>query len=349
MPKRRERGLCSQVTQHGTRVWYFREGHGPRIRIRGAFGSPEFNAALAAAKGHAVNPVAAKAVLSHQDPNSLAWLIDQYMSSSDWNATAAQTQKQRRNILKRIAEKSGARSFRSLTQADIEETREDIAKTGATSMANAVIKTLRQFFAWATPKFTPVNIARDVKLVERDETEGFHTWTVEEQAKFEAFYPLGTRERLAYAVLRWTGQRRGDCVQMGDQNVRDGVIRIKQGKTGTKVAIPVLPELTEALAKGPRGEMVWIVGDKGLPITADAFTTWFRQVCNKAGLPECSAHGLRKACACDFAARGATLDELKAWFGWTENRTPGIYTEQANREQLADNAAQRLRTKRAAA
>jgi integrase len=331
------------LNRHGTRVWYFRDAHGPRIRIRGAFGSPEFNAAVAAAKGHATNPAQANAVLSHQDCNSLAWLIDQYMSSSAWNETAAQTQKQRRNILKRIADKSGSQPFRSLSRDDVEAIREQIAATGATAMANAVIKVLRVFFTWATPKHMPVNIARDVALVERDEREGFHTWTEEELAKFEAAYPLGTRERLAYAVLLWTGQRRGDCVKLGDQHVRDGIIRLKHGKTGNKVAIPVMPELTEALAAGPRGDLVWIVGDKGLPLTADTFTGWFRRVCDAAGLEECSAHGLRKAAACRFAARGATVDELKAWFGWTENRTPGIYTAEADNERLAANAAKKLR------
>jgi integrase len=343
MPKRREKGLCSELTRHGKRVWYFREGQGTRIRIRGEFGSPEFNAAIAAAKGYGSNPVQAKAVLSHQDQNSLAWLIDQYMSSSAWNETAAQTQKQRRNILKRIAEKSGSQPFRSLTRTDVEAIREKIAATGATAQANAVIKVLRVFFAWATPNFMSSNIARDVKLVERDDSEGLHTWTEEELAQFERTYPLGTREYLAYAVLLWTGQRRGDCVQLGDQHVRDGVIRLKHRKTGCKVAIPVMPELTEALAAGPRGDLVWIVGDKGLPLTADTFTGWFRKVCNAAGLKECSAHGLRKAAARRLAERGATVDELKAWFGWTENQTPGIYTREADKERLAANAAKRLR------
>src|SRR4029077_13588924 len=133
-------------------------------------------------------------------------------------------------------------------------------------------------------------------------------------------------------------------VQLGDQHVRDGGIRLKHGKTGAKVAIPVMPELTEALVAGPRGDLIWIVGDKGLPLTADAFTGWFRQVCNAVGLKKCSAHGLRKAAARRVAARGATVDELKAWFGWTENRTPGINTRDADNERLAANAAKRMRT-----
>jgi hypothetical protein len=34
-----------------------------------------------------------------------------------------------------------------------------------------------------------------------------HTWTDDELAQFEARWPLGTRQRLAYALLFYTGQR----------------------------------------------------------------------------------------------------------------------------------------------
>ena len=345
MPKRRERGLCSELNRHGNRVWYFRDGHGPRVRIHGDFGSPDFNAALRAAKGGHVNTHHAGAkVLTHADAGSLAWLVDQFISSSDWTATAPNTQKQRRTILARVVKENGAYAVRDLDSDWVTDMRDLAADEGrATAMANAVVKVLRVLFKWATPKHMPVNIARDVAMITRDEGEGWHTWTEEELAQFEARYPLGTRERLAYATLLWTGQRRGDCVKFGKRSVLlNGRLAIRQGKTGATVSIPIMPELKEALAAGPTGDLCWIVGDKGQPITADTFTCWFREVCNKAGLKQCSAHGLRKAAARRFAERGATVDELKAWFGWTENRTPGVYTRDADNSRLADNAAKRM-------
>jgi integrase len=346
MPKRRERGLCSELNRHGTRVWYFRDGHGPRIRIPGPFGTPAFNAALKAAKGgHEVNTRPAGAhVLTHADAGSLAWLVDQFMSSSDWASTAANTQKQRRTILARIVKENGAYAVRDLDSEWVEGVRDLAADEGrATAMANAVVKVLRALFAWATPKHLPVNIARDVSMISRDEGEGWHTWTEEELAQFEARYPLGTRERLAYAVLLWTGQRRGDAVKFGKRSLLlNGRLAIRQGKTGAPVSIPIMPELKEALAAGPTGDL-WIIGDKGGALTPDTLTCWFREVCDRAGLKQCSAHGLRKAAARRFAERGATVDELKAWFGWTENRTPGIYTRDADNSRLADNAARRMR------
>jgi integrase len=349
MPKRREVGLVREKTKHGM-VWYYREPRsamdrkwGKRIRIRGEYGSPAFNAALQAAKGYTSSPAMATKGLTHADSGSLAWLIDQYMSSSAWTATAAATQKQRRNILARVAKENGSYAVRDLDRNWVEEVRDAAADGGrATAMANAVVKVLRVLFKWATPKHMPHNIAREVELIRR-KSEGFHSWTEEEIKKFADFYALGTRERLAFTVLLWTGQRRGDCVKFGKHSVLlNGRLAIRSRKTGTPVSIPIMPELAEALAKGPTGERAWIVGDKGQPITADSFTGWFRQVCNKAGLPQCSAHGLRKAAARRFAERGTPVDELKAWFGWTENRTPGIYTRDADNSRLADNAAKRM-------
>jgi integrase len=45
--------------------------------------------------------------------------------------------------------------------------------------------------------------------------------------RFETRWPLGSRERIAFDVLLYTGLRRGDAVKLGRQHVRDGVFRIK--------------------------------------------------------------------------------------------------------------------------
>jgi integrase len=49
-----------------------------------------------------------------------------------------------------------------------------------------------------------------------------HTWSDAELAAFEARWPLGTRERLAYALLLHTGQRVGDVVRMRRQDISGG-------------------------------------------------------------------------------------------------------------------------------
>jgi hypothetical protein len=49
MPKKtRFPHLHRQITRHGRTVWYFRRGHGRRVRMRGEYGSEAFLAAYAA-------------------------------------------------------------------------------------------------------------------------------------------------------------------------------------------------------------------------------------------------------------------------------------------------------------
>jgi integrase len=67
----------------------------------------------------------------------------------------------------------------------------------------------------------------------------------------------------------------------------------------------------------------------------------FRDQCNDAGLPQCSAHGLRKARATILAERGATDRQLMAVFGWESEKEATKYTKAANRKRLAA-AAMRL-------
>ena len=52
----------------------------------------------------------------------------------------------------------------------------------------------------------------------------FHTWTEDELQQYEARWPIGTTERLAYALLLYTGQRRSDVVVMAWSDVKDDAI-----------------------------------------------------------------------------------------------------------------------------
>ena len=65
--------------------------------------------------------------------------------------------------------------------------------------------------------------------------------------------------------------------------------RHKRLRTSEK---PILPALADVLAQTPVGDLTFLVTDFGKP---DGFGNWFRKRCNEAGLPHCTAHGLRKA------------------------------------------------------
>jgi integrase len=175
-------------------------------------------------------------------------------------------------------------------------------------------------------------------------TDGFHVWTDDEAARFEARWPIGTRERLAFDLLLFTGLRRGDAVRLGRQHIKDGVFRIKMEKNGVVVEAPVLPPLARSIDAAATGDLAFIAGERGKPMTKESFGNWFREACQSAGVPG-SAHGLRKAGATRAAENGATTTELKAMFGWTDDNMPAHYTKTADRARSAAGGMSKLERK----
>ena len=142
-------------------------------------------------------------------------------------------------------------------------------------------------------------------------------------------------------MLLYTGLRRGDAVQLGRQHIRDGVISIKTEKTGTPVWLRLLPVLQATLAAGPCGDLAFINGDAGRPLTAESFSNAFRKACRAAGVRK-SAHGLRKIAAARAANAGATVAELESMFGWTGGNMASHYTRSADRRRLGLSASHKL-------
>ena len=101
----------------------------------------------------------------------------------------------------------------------------------------------------------------------------------------------------------------------------------------------MLPVLADIIARSPTGDLTFLVTSYGKPFAVAGFGNWFRDRCDEAGLPQCSAHGLRKAGATIAAERGATTHQLMAIFDWTTPAQAEVYTRSANRKRLAESAA----------
>jgi len=72
MPKRSLPHLQYETTRHGRMVWYVRVNRGPRIRIRGEYGTPEFVACYRAALEGKTTSVK----ISKASKVSLNWPVD---------------------------------------------------------------------------------------------------------------------------------------------------------------------------------------------------------------------------------------------------------------------------------
>jgi hypothetical protein len=88
------------------------------------------------------------------------------------------------------------------------------------------------------------------------------------------------------------------------------------------VTLPILPVLAATLAAGPSGDLSFVIGEKGEPLTKESFGNAFRKACRAAGVPG-SAHGVRKVAATRAAENGATVTELEAIFGLARRRRDG--------------------------
>ena len=208
------------------------------------------------------------------------------------------------------------------------------------SQANNYLKLMRGLFAWAIEaELVKANPVEGVKDVRPPKTAGFRAWEEEDVEKFEAHWPLSTRESLALAILLYTGLRRGDAARLGRQHVKNGVIKITTEKTGTLVTIPVAAELVRAVKAVKPAGLTFVAQENGRSLTKESFGNWFGEACKAAGLPGLNAHGLRKLAATRLALNGATVPQLNAVFGWTGSKMAMHYIEMADRARLAAHGA----------
>jgi integrase len=271
---------------------------------------------------------------------TLAWLIERYRETTAWSYLSAATRRQRENIFAHVLETAGSEPLVKITTSTIMAGRDRRANTPA--QARNFLDAMRGLFRWALKaKLVKTDPTAGVDNPPRQTGDGFPPWTEDNVAAYEARWPIGTRQRVWLDVLLYTGLRRGDAVRFGRQHVRDGVGTIKTEKTDTLVTLPILPVLDATLRAGPCGDLTFIVGENGRPLTKESFGNLFRKACRDAGVPG-SAHGVRKIAATRAANAGAAVAELDAIFGWQGGTMAALYTRAADRRRLSQGAMHKL-------
>ena len=328
------------LDRHGKIRRYFRRPGCRSVRLPGLPGSIEFMAAYQAALALVAPPPPSP---RHVIAGSLANVAAGFFRSADFANLSPSSQRTYRTALKPILAAHGHRLVRDLPKA---AARTIIEQIGATrpGMANLTRAALSKVMAYA--------IATDVRKdnpfagLPRYRLGTLHTWTDQEIAAFEQRWPLGTRERLAFSLLLYTGQRGGDVCRMVRSDIVDGRIRVVQDKarkgTTNELMIPIHPALARALKAGPVVGMHHLITDsRGKPLSA--LTDLIEAAVRKAGLPDrCVAHGLRKAALRRLAECGATTKQIAAVSGHRSLTEIERYTARADQAALADFAIAKL-------
>ena len=349
--------VTADVDRHGNVRYYFRKrGLKRKTRLPGKPGDAEFTACYdACLNGQPVPETKAihGKITPVTDRKSFAWLCQQYLASPFFRGLDEKTWRPRVSILNHICDlpisetnrtKIGEAPFADMHSKAIRRIRDRKADTP--EAANNWLKALKALFKWAVEEEHAVhNPAKDVPKI-KVATEGFHTWTTEEVAQWERFYPVGTKQRLALALLLFTGCRRADVVAFGPQHIKNGWLKYTQDKNENinpvTLELPILPELAEIIAATSIGHLNYIVSEYGSPYTIEGFGKRFRKWAAAAGLPHCTPHGLRKAGAVRAAENGATANELMAIFGWRDIKQAERYTRAVAQKTLAGKAMQKI-------
>ncbi len=333
-------GVTVVEDRHGKSRYRLRrvvKGRSVDTYLPNPYASPAFRAAYdEAIEGARV------ATTRRAQPGTLAYLITSYLDSTAFRNLAADTRRSKRYRLDWLREAVGQGRYASMEPRHVEAL---MQKKGGPAAGNRLKADLAQLYRYAAKRFgytgpNPAALADGLKV----KPGGYHTWTEEEIAIYRAHHPTGTKARLALEIFLGTGAARQDGAALTRGNIRGDRLYYRRHKTGQDVDLPIMPELAAELAHVPANQMMLIGhSQNGRAYSVAGLGNAFADWCRDAGLPHCSAHGLRKAGARRLAEAGATEFEIMAFLAHKNTREAARYAMAANRSRLTSSGMAKLK------
>ena len=231
---------------------------------------------------------------------TFAKLITDYCRSAAFANLKPSSQKLYRLVLDRIAERHGHRLVRDARRSDARKMVEEIG-AAKPAMANITRAVLHAELRHDNP----------VAGLKAYRTGTRHTWTDDELSRFEQRWSLGTRERLAFALLLYTGQRAGDVVKMRRSDVADGLIRVFRKRPAPSCPSCCIPRSSpRSRPRRPKASCLSAT-PTAIAVRRATLTLLMKKAVELAGLPtRCLPHGLRKAMMRRLAESGSSAKEI---------------------------------------
>lgn len=324
--------------RHGKPRWRFRRSGYPVYYFRSPYGTKDFEREYAAC-------LEAEPITIGTDrirPGSVSDVIARYYADNAFLDLRPATQKVYRGVLERFRATFGNDAIRRFDADRISKLMTTMRHKP--HAAARLRKLLAQLFVIARRAkivpygFDPVKDTKPPKA----EGEGYHRWSEDELATFEAKHPLGTKPRLAFALLLYSAQRSGDVRFMTHAMIAGGRIPLSQSKTSNAVDVPIMAPLREALDAGPLGKILLLEANHGAAFTEKGFYQLIKKACVKAGISHCSPHGLRKSAARRCLLAGCTDDEGMAITGHKTVKEYRRYAGELPGDHRADAAMQKV-------
>ena len=263
--------ISKRLADGSTVTYHYAWKGGPRLN--GKPGSPEFIASY----NEAVN------ARKLTPEGTMRSILDAYESSSDFKSLAGRTRADYKKHLRAIAGEFGDFPLAALndrrSRGEFLAWRDRLATTSRRG-ADYRFAVFARALSWAFNRgLTAINpLERPGRLYRANRNDAI--WTDSDEAAFLAKAPAHLH--LALTLALWTGQRQGDLLRLTWTAYDGQSIRLKQRKTGARVALPVGAPLKAALdtAKVSKKDAVTILTtEAGTSWTESGFRASWRKAC----------------------------------------------------------------------
>lgn len=284
-------------------VYYYAWRGGPRLE--GEPGSPEFVASFAAAGE-------SRKVSTGENVHAL---ITEFRASGEFTTRSDSTKRAYQAYLQLIADEFGDMPLDALTdpraRGDFKVWRDGMAATPR--KADYAWTVLARVFSIAKDRgrITVNPCERGGRLYAADRAD--RIW---EDHHIERFGAVASDELwLALILALWTGQRQGDLLRLAWTRYDGQKIRLRQSKTGARVAIPCGDFLRDVLRTAPRRATTILTNQDGTTWTSDGFRASWGKACKRAGVDDVTFHDLRGSAVVRLALAGCEVPEIAAITG----------------------------------
>jgi enterobacteria phage integrase len=344
MPRKRRHGLPLHVDSNPSKghvYYYFRRGHGPRIPLPDDPKSEAFWTAYAEAlNGTAAGEVNVEGP-KRDKAGTIGALIASYLDSDGFKSLRDSSKTGYMSRLNTMRVDHGHRAVAGLNQDRIN----DFILKPLSDRPGAKLDTLKKLRILINHAVEKGLLKHDPSLgIKRPKGGEIRAWTDAEMAAFEKRWPIGTKQRTAYALMLNMGTARADTHLLTWKQVDNGEASYTRKKTNIDVVMRVTEHLEQALAASPRKNVVVITTEFGKPFTVDGFSGFMRDSISRAGIDDltCQPHGLRKTLGRLMADADCSAHDIMAMLGHTTLAQAEKYTREANRRRGAKRAVAKL-------
>lgn len=321
-----------------TRTHFYAWRGGPKIEAEPD--TPEFIAAFQALTAGRDRP-------THHD-GTLQFLITAYQKTPAFKDLAQATRTGYVHRIKRIEAEFGDLPIRALENPDVRavflDWRDKLADTSGKREADYSLAVLARILSWAHDRRTirENHLTRPGRL--HSATRLDIIWSDTEIAAFCAVAPAHVALPFRLAIA--TGQREGDILRLTWAAYDGHVIRLRQGKTGKWLTVPLTADARAMLdaAKAKRHGTVICENSRGQPWTIDGFKTSFGKAKIEAGIENRTFHDTRGTAVVNLALAQCTVAEICSITGHSLRDAENILSKHylAADRRLAESAIRKL-------